>query len=37
VDRFYVDTTEGAIAQFRAFVDATGHVTTAEKTPDAED
>ncbi len=34
VDGFWMDQTEVTNAQFRAFVEATGHVTTAEKTPD---
>jgi len=36
VDGFYMDATEVTNAQFRAFVEATGYVTTAEKTPDWE-
>lgn len=34
VDGFWMDATEVTNAQFRAFVDATGYVTTAEKPPD---
>ena len=34
VDGFWMDRTEVTNAQFRAFVQATGYVTTAEKTPD---
>jgi formylglycine-generating enzyme required for sulfatase activity len=34
VDGFWMDETEVTNAQFRAFVEATGYVTTAEKTPD---
>ncbi len=33
VDGFWMDTTEVTNAQFRAFVEATGYVTTAEKAP----
>ena len=36
VDGFWMDQTEVTNAQFRAFVEATGHVTTAEKPVDAE-
>jgi formylglycine-generating enzyme len=35
VDGFFLDETEVTNAQFRAFVAATGYVTTAEKAPDA--
>src|SRR5262245_35329641 len=35
VDGFWMDETEVTNAQFRAFVEATGYVTTAEKAPDA--
>ncbi|MDB5297841.1 MAG: hypothetical protein JWO31_3824, partial [Phycisphaerales bacterium] len=34
VDGFYVDACEVTNAQFQAFVDATGYVTTAERVPD---
>jgi len=34
VDGFWMDETEVTNAQFKAFVDATGYVTTAEKPPD---
>lgn len=34
---FFMDVTEVTNAQFKAFVDATGYVTTAEKKPDWED
>ena len=37
VDGFWMDETDVTNAQFRAFVDATGYVTTAERTPDAEE
>jgi formylglycine-generating enzyme len=37
VDSFWMDETEVTNAQFRAFVAATGYVTTAEKPPDAEE
>src|SRR5262245_43662866 len=37
VDGFWVDATEVTNAQFRAFVEATGYVTTAEKVPDADE
>jgi formylglycine-generating enzyme required for sulfatase activity len=37
VDGFFIDATEVTNAQFRAFVDATGYVTTAEKPPRWED
>ncbi len=33
---FWLDRTEVTNAQFRAFVDATGHITTAEKPPELE-
>src|SRR5262245_52959517 len=36
VDGFWMDETEVTNAQFRAFVEATGYVTTAEKKPDWE-
>ena len=36
VDGFWIDQTEVTNAQFRAFVEATGYVTTAEKPVDAE-
>ncbi|QDU23911.1 formylglycine-generating enzyme family protein [Urbifossiella limnaea] len=36
VSPFFMDQTEVTNAQFRAFVDATGYVTTAEKPPDWE-
>ncbi len=36
VDGFWLDETDVTNAQFRNFVDATGYVTTAEKTPDAD-
>ena len=36
VDGFFMDATEVTNAQFRAFVEATGYVTTAEKAPDWE-
>lgn len=36
VDGFYMDETEVTNAQFRAFVAATGYVTTAEQAPDWE-
>ena len=36
VDGFWMDETEVTNAQFRAFVEATGYVTTAEKPVDAE-
>jgi formylglycine-generating enzyme required for sulfatase activity len=37
VDGFFMDETDITAAQFRAFVEATGYVTTAERTPTAED
>jgi formylglycine-generating enzyme len=37
VDGFWMDATEVTNAQFKAFVDQTGYVTTAEKTPEWED
>src|SRR5262245_34874712 len=37
VDGFFMDQTEVTNAQFRAFVAATGHVTTAEKPPNADE
>jgi formylglycine-generating enzyme required for sulfatase activity len=37
VDGFWMDETEVTNAQFRAFVEQTGYVTTAEKTPDWEE
>jgi formylglycine-generating enzyme required for sulfatase activity len=37
VDGFWMDETDVTNAEFRRFVDATGHVTTAEKTPTAEE
>ncbi len=37
VDGFWMDETDVTNAQFRAFVQATGYVTTAEKPPDAEE
>jgi len=37
VDGFWMDATEVTNAQFRAFVEATGYVTTAEKPPDLEE
>lgn len=37
VDGFWMDATEVTNAQFKAFVDATGYVTTAEKAPDWEE
>lgn len=37
LDGFWMDKTEVTNAQFKAFVDATGYKTTAEKTPKRED
>lgn len=37
VGSFYMDETEVTNAQFRAFIQATGYVTTAEKAPDWEE
>jgi len=37
VDAFYIDTTEVTNAQFKAFVDATGYVTVAERPVDWEE
>src|SRR5687768_15085149 len=37
VSAFYMDETEVTNAQFKAFVDATGYVTTAERKPDWEE
>ena len=37
LDGFWMDETEVTNAQFRAFVEATGYVTTAEKKPDWEE
>ena len=37
VDGFWMDTTEVTNAQFATFVEATGYVTVAERTPRAED
>jgi sulfatase modifying factor 1 len=37
VDGFWMDETEITNAQFRAFVEATGYVTTAERAPDWEE
>ena len=37
LDGFWIDATEVTNAQFRAFVDATGYLTTAEKAPRWED
>ncbi|MEL6330705.1 MAG: formylglycine-generating enzyme family protein [Planctomycetota bacterium] len=37
VDGFLIDATEVTNAQFRAFVEATGYVTTAERTPEWEE
>lgn len=36
LDGFWIDRTEVTNAQFRAFVDSTGYVTTAERVPDWE-
>lgn len=37
IDGFWIDATEVTNAQFRAFVEATGYVTTAEQKPDWEE
>ena len=37
LEAFWMDATEVTNAQFRAFVEATGHITTAEKIPRKED
>lgn len=37
VDAFYMDLTEVTNRQFKAFIDATGYVTTAERKPDWEE
>lgn len=37
VDGFWMDVTEVTNAQFKAFVDATGYITTAEKKPEWEE
>jgi formylglycine-generating enzyme len=37
VDGFWMDETEVTHAQFRTFVEATGHVATAEEPEDAEE
>ncbi|WP_253271548.1 formylglycine-generating enzyme family protein [Flavihumibacter sp. ZG627] len=37
VDSFYMDITEVTNAQFKAFVDATGYITTAERKPSWEE
>lgn len=37
LEGFWIDATEVTNAQFRAFVEATGHVTTAERAPDWEE
>jgi formylglycine-generating enzyme required for sulfatase activity len=37
VDGFWIDETEVTNAQFRAFVEKTSYITTAEKTPDVEE
>ena len=37
VDGFWMDITEVTNAQFKAFVDATGYITTAERKPDWEE
>jgi formylglycine-generating enzyme required for sulfatase activity len=37
VDGFWIDATEVTNAQFRAFVEATGYVTTAERAPSLEE
>ena len=37
IDGFWMDVTEVTNAQFKAFVDATGYITTAERKPDWEE
>src|SRR5215813_337927 len=37
VDGFWIDRTPVTNRQFKAFVNATGHVTTAQRVPDARD
>ena len=37
LDGFWMDRTEVTNAQFRAFVEATGYLTTAEKPPDVDE
>jgi sulfatase modifying factor 1 len=37
IDPFWIDETEVTNAQFRAFVEATGYLTTAERKPDWEE